>query len=224
MESEAEASSSPFGVRPGEMIGQAWPAYWANRYHLTLYSLVSILVYYGSIQLVSDDQAAWTQVAILIGGMVATTTVAYPWFRAALAAVDGRAIPFQTSRFYDMAVASAFFWAGILLGFRYLYGLPALIVLVMYAFFGYAVADEPQRGGLKALGWSVHIGTKRRIGVFAIVVLLLMMNLVAFFPIGLGTDLVMLGATALLLTVTTNISIVSGAVVYRVLERKVSKT
>ncbi len=57
MESEAEASSSPFGVRPGEMIGQAWPAYWANRNQLTLYSLVSILVYYASIQLVSDDQA-----------------------------------------------------------------------------------------------------------------------------------------------------------------------
>ncbi len=29
MESETDASSSPFGVRPGEMIRQAWPAYWA---------------------------------------------------------------------------------------------------------------------------------------------------------------------------------------------------
>ena len=99
MESETDASSSPFGVRPGEMIRQAWPAYWANRYALTVYSLASILVYYLSIQFTTDDQTEWTQVAILIAGMVATTTVAYPWFRAALAAIDGQAAPFDVGRF-----------------------------------------------------------------------------------------------------------------------------
>ncbi|MBK5267225.1 MAG: hypothetical protein JJE47_07305 [Acidimicrobiia bacterium] len=223
MESEREPSSSPFGVRPGEMIRQAWTAYWANRYQLTLWSFVSLVTYYASIQLVSEDQTAWTQVGFLVAGMVATTTVAYPWFRLALASIDGTAAPFHVGRFYDQAVASAFFWAGVLLGFRYLYGIPALFVLVMYAFFGYAVVEEPRRGGLKALGWSVQVGTKRRVGIFAIVALLLTMNLLAFIPIGLGTGSLFVAATALLLTVTTNVSIVSGAVVYRALERTAPK-
>jgi hypothetical protein len=204
------------------MIRQAWKAYWANRYPLTLWSLLSLLTYYGSIQLVSDDQTAWTQLGVLIAGMVATTTVAYPWFRAALASIDGTAAPFHAGRFYDQAVASAFFWAGLLLGFRYLYGIPALFVVVMYAFFGYAVVEEPRRGGLKALGWSVQVGTKRRVGIFAMVALLLLMNLLAFIPIGLGTGPVLVVVTALLLNVTTNVSIVSGAVVYRALERTAS--
>ena len=46
MESEREVSSSPFGVRPGEMLQQAWTAYWANRYQLTLWSFVSLVTYY----------------------------------------------------------------------------------------------------------------------------------------------------------------------------------
>ena len=215
------------------MISQAITGYRQNAVRLSIWALVTFGTYYLGI---IAGQSATTDTAALVfalGGSVLTTVVAYPWFRTALNTVDEEASPLDATRLVDQAVASTFFWAGVLLGAQYLSGIPALVVLVFYAFFGYAVADNPAKGGLKALGWSVHIGTKRRLGVAAMITVLFLINILAFLPYGFGLGSVAEGATpgpvwialtVMLLIVTSNISMVGGAVVYRTLERTVPES
>ncbi|NNC43953.1 MAG: hypothetical protein HKO03_12015, partial [Acidimicrobiia bacterium] len=140
----------------------------------------------------------------------------------ALDAVDGKhsspaALIGELRSFKDQLVASLFFWAGVLFGLRYLFGLPSIFVVVMYAFYGYIVAERTHPGGLRALGASVLLGQGRRIAIGAIGALLLILNLFGAIAIGFedlnATTRWVLTIIGLL--ITTNISMVIGAVLYR---------
>lgn len=152
--------------------------------------------------------------------LVAATVAAYPWFLAALRSIDedGRPPPFELVRFADQTVAALFFWGGVLFGLRYLFGLPAIVVALLYAFFGYAVADEQRRRAMRALGWSVHIGQGRRLKILALGLALGALNLFALSVIGAGLNPITVAIAGVLVIVTANMSIVAGARLYRALE------
>jgi hypothetical protein len=165
--------------------------------------------------LVNDDQLI---AAIFVdgGGLVIATVAALPWFRRTLVAIgyDDEELPSAASRITAMLAAAIVFWAGILFGLRYLYGIPALFVLIWYAVFGFAVAGTEERG-LKAMGISVRLGQGRRGSVAALGIVLLIFNLAAAAPIGLEISPLTIVAASLLLAVTTNISMGAGAHLYR---------
>lgn len=154
-------------------------------------------------------------------GLVSAGVVALPWYAVSLAVARGE--PAEPARILvagplvSQAVASVWFWAGILLGMRYLYGLPALFVLVLYAFHGFAVADGTP-SGLQALGWSVRLGEGRRVGIFAIGVLFLLFNMAGATALGTGVGPLTIAVTAIALLVTTNVTMVAGAHLYTILE------
>jgi len=117
----------------------------------------------------------------------------------------------------SMAVASLFFWGGVLLGLRYMVGIPSIFILIWYGFFGFAVAAGV-KPGLTALGHSVRLGQGRRWIVAILAFVLGFINLLGALPIGAGVNVLTVVAAVLLLIVTTNVSMGAGAHLFRWLE------
>lgn len=166
--------------------------------------------------MVSSDDLVLALIVDL-AGLLAATVAALPWFRLMLAAARGEPEPtsgiFRIDGFGAMFGAAFFFWGGVLLGARYLLGIPSIFVLVWYGVFGYAVADG-EKSGMRALGTSVRLGQGRRATLFAVALVLLLLNLAAALPIGVEVSPVTIALAAVLLAVTTNISMGAGAELY----------
>lgn len=170
-----------------------------------------------------NDDLLVRSIALDLVGLVLAGVVAFPWYSYSLDVVDGK--PIDTRKPLEsfwwirpQLVASIFFWAGVLLGFRYLFGLLSIVVVVLYAFAGFVLADGKQRSGLKALGTSVLIGEGKRIGLVAIAALFMLFNMFGAISLGFGTvNAMTIGLAIIGLAVTTSITMVGGAVVYRTL-------
>lgn len=171
-------------------------------------------------------QSSYGSTALFLGVMTIAGVVALPWFSYALAIAEERKIgwsePFRSpGRFYAQLVCSFWFWAAFLLGLRYLAGIPSIVAVVFYAFYGYVLADGAVDKGLAALGASVQLGQGRRLGLAAIA------GLFAFFfsfgASGFGvegwSDTARYGSTILGTAVTGSIIMIAGAKIYLVLEK-----
>jgi hypothetical protein len=164
---------------------------------------------------------------VMFVGFVFAATGAYFWYSYALDAARGNAVelakPFRTwERLPAQFVASFWFWAGLLIGIPMMF-LPALIVLIFYAFYGFVIVDRPDLGGLKALGTSVRLGDKRRIALFAIATLALLFNfIVPAMAFTIKSSAVAVPIWLALLLVTTSITMVGGAALYDVLNQELA--
>jgi hypothetical protein len=169
-----------------------------------------------------SDNPGPPEFLVMFAGFVLAGTGAYFWFSYALDAARGNEVdlakPFRRwERLPAQFVASFWFWAGLLIGIPMMF-LPALIVLVFYAFYGFVVVDRPELGGLKALGTSVRLGDKRRIALFAIAALALLFNfIVPGLAFAIESSAVAVPIWLALLLVTTSITLVGGAALYDVL-------
>ncbi len=219
--------ASAFPVSIAEVFTRGFKGYWANIVPLTIGALATLATYAPfrwQGQQLFDDERFFPFMAVEIVGLILAGTVAYPWYFYALDAARGNksdlAAPFATPRrFTAQAVSSFWFWAGVLLGVRYLLGLPSIVVLLLYAFHGFVIAAGKSKSGMLALGTSVRLGQGRRFGLFAIGVLLLIFNL--FGATGIGFEQfawpVRIGLAIAGLSVTTSVSLVAGAVLFDVL-------
>lgn len=157
-------------------------------------------------------------------GLLLASIVAYPWYSYALDAFDGERVdiarPFRDlGRFFAQFVASFWFWAGVLLGLRYLLGLPSIVVVIFYAFYGFVIADGESDSGLRALGTSVRLGEGKRIGLMALGAVFLIFNLFGAIAVGFEVSALTIVLAIVGLTITTSITMVAGAGVYRLLLR-----
>jgi len=220
--------TAPFGIRVVEVFQTGFAGYTANIVPLTLAAAATLVTYMGfrlPAAALARDATVVGSIVLDVAGLLVASVVAHPWFAYALAAGDGTAVdvrqPFRHTRgFAAHAVGSIWFWAGALLGLRYLYGIPSIFVVVFYAFYGYVVADGTTNGGLKALGASVRLGEGRRIGLFALAALFAVFNLFGAIALGFGVN-VLTGALAFVgVIVTSNITMVGGARTYRTLQRQ----
>ena len=125
-----------------------------------------------------DDGRTTAGITFTIVGMMVGGALAYPWCHYALRTAREETIdlaaPFRDwDRFVPMLVASFWFWAGMLLAFQFqiLGGLPALAIVMAYAFFGFVIDERHDQSGLKALGTSVRITEGRRFALLGIVCL-----------------------------------------------------
>lgn len=210
----------PIGI--GEAFGAGWDGYKSNALGITLAGAVPLSILFLARLVAAGIANPWTSFFTELALVVVASSLALPWYRAALAAIDGEKFSFREQlqnfdRFKVLIGGSIYFWAAILLGFRYWSGLPSLLVLVLYAFYGFVVADS-ERGVIMSLSYSVFVGQGRRIGIFAIITLLLMFNFLAFLPIGLGVTVATPFLVFVLLAITTSFSMVCGAAVYRALD------
>lgn len=219
-----------FGIRPGAVFAAGFRGYAANLVPLTLAGLIVLATYaafrYPSQQFLDDDRV-WAARFTDLAGLFIAGTLAYPWYRYALAAADGDkvniAAPFATPRrFGYQAAASFWFFAAVVLGQQYLGGLPAILAALLYAFYGYVVAEN-DNGGLKALGTSVRLGERRRIGLFAIGGMLFVFNILGASGLAAGLNPLGYSLAVVGLSVTTSITLVSGAAIYRVLQEKLNE-
>lgn len=170
---------------------------------------------------INDDRVLQSIVFDLVG-LVLAGTIALPWFAYALDAARDKPIdvggPWRSGRqFAAQFVCAVFFWAAFLLGLRYLAGIPSILAALFYGFYGYVVADRAAKGGLRALGTSVRLGTKRRVALFAILALFGAFNLLAAIPLGYSVSALTVVLTLALLTVTASITLVGWACLYDVL-------
>jgi hypothetical protein len=180
---------------------------------------VVVLAVYGAVHTSAGALAArqpLLAVIVDLGGLVVSTVLALPWFRSALAAEEKTRAGLHADSLRGvapMAVAAFLFWAGVLVGLRYLAGIPSLFVLIWYGLFGYAVAAG-QRSGLRALAASIDLGHGARGAVATMAAMLLVLNLLGAIPIGFNQAPWSLVAALVGLTITTNISIGAGASLY----------
>lgn len=217
--------TEPFPLSPMAMFRQGVAGFRREPMLLLAGGVLTFAVYAAfrvPAQQALDDGRRVLGLGLDVLGAVAATTAAYPWFTYALAASRGEpatlATPFQSpGRFFAMFVAGFWFWAAVLLGFRYLFGIPAILAAVFYAFYGYIVADRHNLGGLKVLGTSVRLGDKRRIALFAVLTMFVVFNLFAAIPLGYGIGPASIAATVVLLLVTGSVTLVAGAALYDVL-------
>ena len=156
-------------------------------------------------------------------GLMLGSIFAYPWYCYALSAADGnRADLLQPLRnlkgFSSQIVASFWFWAAVMLGLRYLFGIPSILAVLFYAFYGFAIADGVADGGLKALGYSVRVGDGKRIGLFALAGVFLIFNMFGAIAVGYEVSTLTIALAVVGLSITTSITMVAGGRVYRLLQ------
>ena len=222
----AEPRIKPFPIPISAMFQRGLRGYVANVVPLTLAAVVTLGVYaaFGIPAAGAfNDGDTVRYLGLNITGMVLASMVALPWFTYALNTARNEPIdiaaPFRDgTRFVDQLVASFWFWAAFLLGFQYLLTIPALFVAVLYGFFGFVVAERAVDGPLRALGTSVRLGEKRRIALFALLVLFFMFNFAALFPLSLGVNPVTVVITLITLAMTASISMVAWACLYDTLD------
>ncbi len=224
-----------FGIGIGEIFSSGMKAYSSHALPVTVAGVLTlvVLVAVGTpAQLLWNDDQTIAGVAIGLAALVVTGTVASIWYRAALAAVDGRSFGVGDLfggglPFFAQAVASFWFWAGVFLGPQLggpvLGTLLAIFVLLLYLFHGFILADGRTDSGLKALGESVRMSDKRRIALFALTAMFFVVNFCALLPLSIGLESgISLAAprvaiTVVLLAVTTSYTLVCGGVIYRAL-------
>ncbi len=175
------------------------------------------------------EQLQWIALAFVATFPAGVITA--PWFRYALDAADGREINIKAplidgQKWINHTFATFWFWAGITVGIRYsvlIPALPSIVVLLLYAFYGYVIADGREINGLKALGISVRMGKGKRLGLFAIAGLFFVFNIFGVVGFGVGLDDgsptiigILLGILGI--AVTASITLVSGGAIYRTLE------
>lgn len=220
----AEPRIKPFTIPISAMFQRGLRGYVANAVPLTLAALGTFAVLALSvIPVLGGEEDEFRYLAVTTVGLMLATTAALPWFSYALNAARGEPIdmgaPFRDgTRFVDQLVCSFWFWAAFFLGFQYLRTLwgPILffLVVVLYAFFGFVVADRTAEGPLRALGTSVRLGEKRRFALFAIWVLFFLFNFVAALPIGWGVNPATVVITVITLAMSTSITMVAWACLY----------
>ncbi len=224
-------SNAPLDVSVGEIFGSGVRGYSRNVVALSSAALVTLASYAAfriPAQSLYRDDRILLSIAVDLVGLIVGGTLAYPWYSYALDAADGRPVdlrkPFATpKRFLAQGVGSFWFWAAVLLGFRYLFGIPSLMAILFYAFFGFVIADG-QDSGLKALGTSVRLGQGKRTVLFAMMGLFLVFNLLGAIALGYGQRNVHYALAVVGLVITTSITLVSGAVLYRSLNKSMKPT
>jgi hypothetical protein len=212
-----------FGIGVGEALGAGvrgvvsapLPLFAAGAMTLGVYLAFRLMS-----QSAADTGDLVQSLALDLLGLVVGGIVSLVWFSYALDAdrgvqVDLRRPFLRPMAFWDQGVASFWFWAAVLFGLRYLYGIPSLIAVVFYAFYGFVIADGAATSGMRALGTSVRLGEGRRIGLFAFAVLLLVINLFGAIAVGYGVTPLTAALAFLGILITTNVSLVTGARIYR---------
>ena len=221
----------PFPLRISEMFRSGISGYVKNLIPLTAAAAVTIAVF-GVFRFwahtASDDGKTFQSIAFDLVGLVLAGTVSLPWFAYALDAARGKPIdlaaPWRSGgQFAAQFVCAIYFWAAFMLGLRYLAGIPSILAALFYGFYGYVVADRAAKGGLRALGTSVRLGTKRRVALFAILALFAIFNMLAAIPLGYGESTLTVLLTLALLTVTASITLVGGACLYDTLTERLDE-
>lgn len=218
--------TEPFPITPVAMFREGIAGFRRQPLTLLVAGAVTFGVYAAfriPAQIALDDGRRALGIALDLFGAVMAGTAAYPWFSYALSASRGEPEPFMKplqipARFLAQFVAAFWFWAAVMLGTRYLGGIPSILAAIFYAFYGYVVVDRSDMGGMKALGTSVRLGNKRRIALFAILTLFAVFNMFAVLPLGYGVNPGTIALTMALLLVTTSITLVAGAALYDTLK------
>ena len=240
------AAKGGFGISIGEVFSTGLQGYFPNAIIMTLAGLPVLIVFavlsrpftnfQGMLQDRVDageltsisviDGLSW--VGLLMVAAIPAGAVALPWFKYALDIVDKKDINVMAplidfQKFANHAFATFWFWAGIAFGLRYLRGIPSILVILLYAFYAYVIADGKQINGLKALGVSVRLGTGRRIGLFAIAGMFFMFNIFGLLGLAVGLEdgspsLLGIALGILGLSATASVTLISGAAIFRVLE------
>ena len=170
---KASASDGSFGISIADMFQVGVKGYFNNIVILTLSALPVFVIFTlastpwrsfnSQLQervdadpeatLATLEQLQW--VGLLLLAAFPAGVVAAPWFRYALDVADEREINVMAplidgKKWLNHALATFFFWAGITLGFRYsvlIPGLPSVIVLLLYPFYGYIIAGGREING-----------------------------------------------------------------------------
>lgn len=217
--------ATPFGIGVGQVFAAGFRGVRSRPAGLLTAGAITIGTYLAfrlPAQSATDDGRLVIGLALDLVGLVVSSTVALPWYLYALAAYDDREFGLKDvlatlDRLSAQAVASFWFWAGFLLGLRYLFGIPSVLALLFYAFYGYVVADGSTNSGLKALGLSAALGEGKRVGLFALAGLLFVFNLFGAIAIGFGVTPVTVALALVGLVFTASVTLVGGAAVYRTL-------
>jgi len=179
--------SGPFQV--GEAISRGWNLYWQNVGQLLVITLVVIGI---DIVVGIIRAAAGSGILALLLGVVSylvSLVLGLGIARAALAVAEGRrpevGMLFITDGWGPVIGAGILFGIGVGIGLVLLI-VPGVILLIMWYFYAYVIADDPTTGPTDALRRSADITRGHRWPLLGFALLLLGINIIGFIACCVG--------------------------------------
>jgi len=129
-------------------------------------------------------QLTWNVITTIVSLILAMGLI-----RASLAVVDGRApevgMLFRTEHLGAYLVASILVGLAVGVGFI-LCIIPGLILMFLFAFFGYAIVDERATGAAESIGMSWNLVSKNVGSLLLLFILVIVINIVGAILCGIG--------------------------------------
>lgn len=199
----------------GDALRHGWQAFTANIGPMAVYALVVV----GLSGLVNLLLASLDATQSFLGNIVVfliNQLITIGWLRIALDAIDGRQIETDRVRdafsvFVPFLVAAVLFSLGVTIGLVLLV-VPGIVFAVVFGFYGWALVDGAVDDGVAALRYSAEITRGQRWQLFGFLLVLLLLNIVGLLLLIVGV------------LVTSAVSILALAHVYRVLDGSVTRT
>jgi Protein of unknown function (DUF975) len=199
--------SSPGGggsLRVGDAISYGWTAYWKNVGPFLLLVVIIAAVNFVISLLGTGVSGLAGRLVLQILSFLVGAILAMGLIRAALAVVEGRApdvrMILETDGLGPYVVASILVGIGIVIGF-FLLIVPAIILSIMWAFFGFVIVENPTIGPVDALRRSAEITRGHRWQLLGLGLLIIGINILGLLACCVGV-LFTYGITAITVAYT----------------------
>jgi uncharacterized membrane protein len=181
-------AAAPFSV--GESVSYGWSAYWKNVGPMLVLTIVIIAV---NVVISSIGQAVDSVVlSLLISaiGWIVSLLLALGLIRASLAVTRGEkpevGMLFDSAGFGPYILATILFGIGVTIGLI-LCVIPGIIFGIAFMFYGYLIAENPDRlGPTDALKRAAEISKGHRWELFGLGIVLILINIVGLIACFVG--------------------------------------
>jgi uncharacterized membrane protein len=191
----------------GEALGYGWKGLWKNLGPLIIVGLAAVGIQLVFAAVASQVDATFLKAVLSFVGSIIAIMIVLGWIRVGLAITRGEPIELGSVFTFDgwlrYAIASILFNLGVYIGFILLV-IPGIIFATVFGFYGWLIVDKDAGIG-DSFSRSAEITKGNRWNIFALSIVLLLMNIV-------GLVLLVVGVLF-----TAAISLVSLAYVYRVI-------
>jgi hypothetical protein len=184
------ATGGSFAV--GEAVSYGWTAYWKNLGPLILLTLIIVGINI-VLSFIGSNVGGVVNLIVSIISLLVYVLLTLGFIRATIAAVEGRkpevSMLFQSDGLGPYFLATLLVILGLVVGLI-LFIIPGLIflifLLIVWPFYGYVIAENPETGPIEALRRSAEITRGHRGQLLGLVGLLFLINIVGAIACGVG--------------------------------------
>jgi uncharacterized membrane protein len=199
----------------GQALGAGWRLFWPNIVPMALFALI-VWAINALFQLPQDDVGWFAGFLLGVAGFLVGQLVAIGWIKLALDITDGRSVTAAAiaDRFrliVPYLIAAVLFSPMVGIGLILLI-VPGIIVMIVFAFYGFHIVDTGERNPIEALKRSAELTRGHRWHLFLFGLVLIGINILGLLVLIVGV------------LISSGISLLAVAHVYRRLAAPVADT